>query len=697
MKIDLHIHTIGDAQRNISNDNLLDKLNKENVKLASITDHNIFDEEKFIALSKNISGIKFIPGIEVDVIFQNKEIKHFTVLSEKTSFIQEFENNTNGISWEVFKQKLERTRRIVLVSAHFMKHDNRSFVDINVLKNYFDEINSSFVKKMIDLPSINKTIDVQAHLQRKYHAASFSDVRNWAEYHVVSQKLPDTSLNINSLDAYITNFVDTSYQFGMDIDASGKTYRFNLKKENREIEIELPRGLNVVFGQKGSGKSEFINSFQQSNSHEFQKLDFQNLETKNLMELYKQLKKDEVISKQQSSSLSKFANLLNRQLYTSTISKAERINSFSTFYKNLKKSTNWNRLQIITDENEYLKKTYSDTNGMQHSKIDDFIKINNNLFEILDVISKETYTGSLDKETIHCLIYKNINDWHNTIKINHFSLKNRVLDDLKMALKLDNEPKLMLNQIVLSYVKNVGLKNAFISSFNEITESISESDTLFSTNILGDSYSFKTKFTIRKNDASSSDDFDEISAPNNFNEKLAKIKLLFENTKNINELLDFNLNFDSFKAGDIFNIDFISSFLSDDAYIPSTGQYDMMKLDHFLKMGKNLVIDEFCNSLDNEYVFRYLVNKMNNYGGTILATTHNPIICVIPRVGKYIYRERRGHNYLTFESENSIDGNLISQEGFSLNAKDQIVKTIEGTMDAFDQRKEKYEFKEHSN
>ena len=80
MKIDLHIHTIktkqdNDKERDIKSPNdFINQLLESNVGIASITNHNIFDDEQFNEIQKiNNNQILIFPGVELDVFLNNNE------------------------------------------------------------------------------------------------------------------------------------------------------------------------------------------------------------------------------------------------------------------------------------------------------------------------------------------------------------------------------------------------------------------------------------------------------------------------------------------------------------------------------------------------------------------------------------------------------------------------------------------------
>ncbi len=70
MKIDLHIHTKTGSDGNLSIEEIFKEAKRRNIDLMSITDHDSIDcQEEAIALAKEY-GITYIPGVELNVVFQ---------------------------------------------------------------------------------------------------------------------------------------------------------------------------------------------------------------------------------------------------------------------------------------------------------------------------------------------------------------------------------------------------------------------------------------------------------------------------------------------------------------------------------------------------------------------------------------------------------------------------------------------------
>ena len=126
MKVDLHMHTcFSDGGKSLQE--IFDELNKQNVEIASITDHNNIDAYKHLN-DINRHNIKIIKGIEVDV--KTEDVTYHILM---------YGYNENS---SLFKQYLNRSREYEI--SQFMRM-------ISDLKEKFNiELNKEYVQKFID-------------------------------------------------------------------------------------------------------------------------------------------------------------------------------------------------------------------------------------------------------------------------------------------------------------------------------------------------------------------------------------------------------------------------------------------------------------------------------------------------------------------------------------------------------------------
>lgn len=691
MKIDLHIHTKDDdknGKRKISDEDLILKLKENDVYLASVTEHCTFDIEQFNFLKKNNENINFIPGIELDVkLIDSQEYKQIILYCENKDFVNSFNEKKYPIMFDDLILLLSEISDQILLSFHFLKDEKRSFSleEIKQVQQKIDKHNNIFI--MLEAPSLMRAG------QKKYdlHISSFSDIKDWEKYSY--EILPEIE-NVKNLTEYINEFVknktnvatfsktNTNYSLGIDYD--GKT-------------IPLSRGLNIVFGKKGSGKTNLLTKFNEKNNNFewIQFSDFSNV--KKLSDLYSWW-----IDKNANDPLvKKHIEQVNemRERETFNYSSSDYVdfdlNSFRKNYAIFNQNSQINKYKnnvfLINDSENNM--TLTKTKLKQ--KRDSFDYIDKKLNKILKKISDENYTGSLKIENIINFIEVNIEDWKNTIQIIQKNFNATLDKNISDKFGVSTKPKIGLEKLS-EYWSEIAIENARIfNSLNSKIKNFNKEMVLVNSNILNvdEEYNLTLSMLKRgKGNETSSKDIPSFSSGDRTNHLLFYNKI---NEKQFSFLIErFDLT--EISCSDLYNIFIESKFGNINEYIPSTGQMDMLHLDEKLKQKNgDFLIDEFCNSLDNEYIFNTLVDKMNDYNGKILASTHNPIISVIPEIKNYFYTEKNNDNYDVFYSDKGINGELINinDEKQQKSTKETLVKVIEGTEKAFIDRGSKYGIK----
>lgn len=699
-KIDLHIHTKGDLARDISNGNLLTKLLEANVKLASITDHNEFDEEKFALLSANKSGINFIPGIEVDVLFKT-ERKHVIVYSNfgERVKLKEFEIATskNPISDVKFYEIIKSFKGEVLISPHFMKDKENSFVEIDDVDAFFKELTThgTAIKFMLETPKLKQIFDSSDHVQRKYHISWFSDLKKWDDYKEIELPLIPENIEMTNLGHYINIFVNTKCNMFFDNPLTFEKYILMNDKENKKIEFELSKNrLNIIFGSKGSGKSEIIKMIQNApkesgKSYAWDTIVFgEKLKVDTIKELYKHFTKYKVFS---SNTVSKTSGELNELFDFEEISSSRIIFNNEVFSSRIENYNASKQSEVLKKDLKLFAYGVIDNTELNEQSFLNHKTISESLDVILEIVSRDDYKGSINKDEIINLVKKNILDWRNGICFNAHSFIKNLNEKISSAFKTVSIPS-------ISFAEHVNLlierSKKLLEFKNKIDVLIIKNEVLLKSNLLGEpGYSFGYYVDFRN--GAKDVNFDYIGTTSLSSNDIHTIKKM-TSLNNLYEFLNFEFKLEGSSSKipfkDFLNIFFYSKEGSID-FMPSTGQCDMLLLEASLNKNKNLIIDEFCNTLDNEYVFNKLIPILNKYEGTIIASTHNPLIAILPSIGSYIYRKKEKSGvYKTYISKSSTLTKLIDVEDSTKNIDvvNELVKVIEGTRKAFDERKEKY-------
>lgn len=265
MKIDLHCHTKqikkGDgAGRNVSVELFCKKIIDADVKIVAITNHNAFDLEQYNCFKEAIKdNCQLWPGVEIDIQQGEKRRWHLIVIANPDN-TGKFSDAVNRL----FKGKNLETctctiREVynalnacdVIYIAHFHKKPAISEEDHEeLIKIVGDD------SRVFDETPDNRTLGVFANYG--YKVMIGSDVKDWSKYE-------------NSTFADLRLPVASFQQFCML--AKRDTSVINTLLNNREsysllacphkstkFPITIYQDVNILFGQKGTGKSEILNS-----------------------------------------------------------------------------------------------------------------------------------------------------------------------------------------------------------------------------------------------------------------------------------------------------------------------------------------------------------------------------------------------------------------------------------------------------
>ena len=270
MRVDFHCHTIATKKdecksRNVSVDVFKSKIELASVNMAAITNHNHFDKRQFILFQEAVKDTCILlPGVEIDVRgkFDHDHAGHVIVICDPNqidSFSSVVSSIINGHKADDFFIDIEPlvsafSSLNVIYSAHFNKPKSLIIDDINYLRDKLKDGKRLFLE-----PSNPNTIDV--FHKHGYRAFFGSDVIDWEIYE--KSQFGELRFYVNNFDSLIKlvqqdklllkdlltpYFSKTIKVFG---DSSRSKYPFD---------IPIYQDVNVIFGDKGSGKSEILKS-----------------------------------------------------------------------------------------------------------------------------------------------------------------------------------------------------------------------------------------------------------------------------------------------------------------------------------------------------------------------------------------------------------------------------------------------------
>lgn len=265
MKIDLHCHTkqikSGDSQnRNVTPEVFREKIANADVKIVAITNHNSFDYEQYVSLREIVSDICAVwPGIEIDIQGSSGKRYHLIVVANP-DYAKEF---SDGVCALFYGQNLESCKLSiqqvynalnkydVIYIAHIHKKPEISEEDRIKLQEVVGDPSRVFVET-----SDHRSMGVFAN--HEFSVLIGSDVQDWTEYEKCT--FAELRLPVESF----AQFCLLAKRDLVVVDTlRNKKQIYNLVAspyKNVNLPLNIYADVNIIFGQKGTGKSEILNS-----------------------------------------------------------------------------------------------------------------------------------------------------------------------------------------------------------------------------------------------------------------------------------------------------------------------------------------------------------------------------------------------------------------------------------------------------
>lgn len=266
MKADFHCHTKatkkGEKGRDVAPDVFAKNIEQAEVKIVAITNHNQFDYEQYLALSESVRGIASVwPGVELDVTGDSKQKWHVLVLcspSKAEKFNAAVQDLTSGFVPKNFVCEFsEAWESLVGLNTLFISHchDKDPAISEADIASIIDYAGSESWRLFFE-PRKLLTLGIWSNHGRSMLIGS--DVKDWSRYQ--ESNFSNIRLNVDSFEQFCllarrdVKVVETLL--------SNKDKTLMRAKPHSSVDIELPifNDVNVIFGQKGTGKTEIIKS-----------------------------------------------------------------------------------------------------------------------------------------------------------------------------------------------------------------------------------------------------------------------------------------------------------------------------------------------------------------------------------------------------------------------------------------------------
>lgn len=267
MKIDLHCHTkktkAGDPPtRNVSSELFAKKIRDADVKVVGITNHNLFDLQQYRELAAVVKdSCQVWPGVELNICGINTRQWHLIVISdpeEVVSFDKHLKELMKGTTPENCLLNIEEVvKNLETLDCFYIPHYHKS-----------PEIPEEDAKKLLQLVGddcriLNETSDVRSmgvFANHNHRVIIGSDVRDWSKYEnstFSELRLPVENFQqlylLAKRDPVVVNTLLNKNE------SRDLTFTF---VDKLTLTLTLYQEVNVIFGSKGTGKSEILKAIQ---------------------------------------------------------------------------------------------------------------------------------------------------------------------------------------------------------------------------------------------------------------------------------------------------------------------------------------------------------------------------------------------------------------------------------------------------
>ena len=706
MRIDLHCHTkkvkTGDAYtRNVTKDKFFQKIIEARVEIVAITNHNHFDYEQYKEFKDVTAGNCDIwPGVELDILGKadqkgNCKRGHLIVIANPKNaelfnaqvqkLIKDEDVNTFQIGVKKVYEIFEKCDCIYI--PHFHKEPKLSDEDIQELEELLPD-SSRLFKETSDYRSLGVFSNFD------YSVIIGSDVQDWDKYE--NSKFADIRLPVQTFEQFCL-LAKKDVQI-IDTLLNQKRKKEILVSPYKRVNFKLPfyEDINIIFGQKGTGKTEILESLKKYY-----------IENGIAMESYKGNEKDADFSKmlkvndviatpeklQLDSMRQQFIDIYNW--------KEELPTSFEKYISWMEtKDNNKNKGRMKITECVHIEE------GMRDRKLESDYKylkeFTESTFEKIDI---EKYLDEQDSTTLMLLLEKlceNINDakmqkWNSdkSIKLTNWSIdKIKAIAD-KCSDTISKPSSVGFYDFAMERFKLFENVEEICSAFSAADKV--EKEYLGNLEEKGDIY-IQTRYRMLTKE-SRTDEFKQgITVLRNCKLLISGIKkaILEENiSEEISRFQEFYD--DGIKdIGAFIGISKETALEDGEIYKPSNGERGILLMQKLLDSESDVyILDEPELGMGNSYITSNILPRLTDLAKrrkTVIIATHNANIAVgtLPYIS--ILRTHENGVYKTYIGNPFYDElRNINDETDTKNWTQESMHTLEGGKNAFYDRKDIYE------
>lgn len=706
MRIDLHCHTkkvkTGDAYtRNVTKDKFFQKVVEAEVKIIAITNHNQFDYTQYKEFKDATEGYCDIwPGVELDIIGKadqkgNCKRGHLIVIANPKNVelfntqVQELINDEDVNTFQIGVKKVYEMlgKCDCIYIPHFHKEPKLSDEDIQELGELLPD-SSRLFKETSDYRSLGVFSNFD------YSVIIGSDVQDWDKYE--TSKFADIRLPVQTFEQFCllakkdVQIIDTLLNQKRKKEIPVSPYK--------RVNFKLPfyEDINIIFGQKGTGKTEILESLKKYY-----------IENGIAMESYKGNEKDSDFSRmlkvndviatpdklQLDSMRQQFIDIYNW--------KEELPTSFEKYISWMEtKDNNKNKGRMKITECVHIEEEVRDRKlESDYKYLKEFTE---STFERIDI---EKYLDEQERTTLMLLLEKlckNINDakmqkWNSdkSIKLTNWSIdKIKAIAD-KCSDTISKPSSVGFYDFAMERFKLFENVEEICSAFS--VEDKVEKEYLGNLEEKGDIY-IQTRYRML-NKVSRTDEFKQgITVLRNCKlvidgiKKTVLVENISEEVSRFQELYDDGIK----DIGAFIGVSKETALENGEIYRPSNGERGILLMQKLLDSERDVyILDEPELGMGNSYITSNILPKLTDLAKrrkTVIIATHNANIAVgtLPYIS--ILRTHENGVYKTYVGNPFYDElRNIDDETDTKNWTQESMHTLEGGKTAFYDRKDIYE------
>ncbi len=706
MKIDIHVHTKkckeGDSEyRNIDVDRFDEIIRLTDVKILAITNHNHFDHIQYQQIREKVKDVCQIwPGIELDIIEDGRRA-HLIVISNPNNvlkFSQKIDELLNRKTPDNFKISLEETVSsfepydTIFIAHYYGKKPNLLDEDV-------DKLVSLVSNKKRVLKEATNSISAGIYISHGHNSIYGSDVQNWNDYHEKSKALPDLRLPVESFEQFCLLLEKDNVTINTILDKKTKeSLQLNVFGVVELIDLEIFNDINILFGSKGTGKSEILKAISKHyNDRGFENKVYES-NSKNLEEIF-DLKGNSYDNETESFDISNCSEEF-RRIRSVSEKNVTSLSSYLRYYsvEETNRISRYLKIKNYTQQDESShERDFRDMRSM-FDEFENFIGYINSVDILQEIVGDELINElkTILKKISGKLKSESQNKF---IDLRSISLFNQIIEVFVEEIsKKTGQPQ---KPIVTGFREYASNRVKIELDINKIVNCISESletHTVYVGDLGEKGHMYCQTNLVIQNGSFVNSNYQPIKNVNKNPQKHAadKLKIIARHLYS-NSLFEKITEFKNIDGSETINsisdlLLFYRHFsIDDEFYTPSTGESSMVLLHNELMEEKEIyIIDEPEKSLGNDYISTVIVpilKQLAQSGKKIIIATHDANIAVRTLPYNSIYREHDVNGYYTYSGNpfsNNLKCNAESKD--NLDWKEISMKTLEGGKEAFGER-----------